>query len=430
MAVEPDQQPHVVIVGAGFAGLSATRVLARAGCRVTLIDHHPYTTFQPLLYQVATGGLNPGDITYPLRTFTARRSRTVRYRRTSVVDLHTDQRAVVCDDGVTIGYDYLVICNGVTANFFGIPGAERYALPMYTRADSIKVRDTLFGGLERIAGMSEPGTGGFTVVIVGGGATGVEMAGTLAEMREIAMPRAFPELDPQKVNVVLVEMAPQLLTPFNPKLQDYTYRQLADRHVDIRLNTTITEVHADRVDFKDASSMPVDLVIWAGGIAGYNRVADWGLEQGRGGRIVVGADLRVKGQDRVFAAGDSALIEPSPLPQLAQPAIQGGAHAARQILNLVHGMATQEFEYHDKGSMATIGTPAAVVEFPNGLRFTGFIAWALWIVVHIMSLLGGRNRVVTMTNLATRYLSFRATGAIVGDLQDTPARKALDDKAF
>lgn len=425
-----DQQPHVVIVGAGFAGLSATKVLARAGIRVTLIDHHPYTTFQPLLYQVATGGLNPGDITYPLRTFVARHRRHVHYRRASVTEVHTDRREVVCDDAVTIGYDYLIICNGVTANFFGIPGAEEYAMPMYTRADAITVRDTLFGGLERIAGLSEPGTGGFTIAIVGGGPTGVEMAGTLAEMRDVAMPRAFPELDPQKVNVVLVEMVPQLLTPFHRKLQAYTYQELEERHVDIRLNTTISRVEPDRVEFSDGDSMPVDMVVWAAGIGAYSRVTEWGLEQGKGGRIMVGDDLLAKGQDRIFAAGDSAAQESGPLPQLAQPAIQGGAHAARQIISLVHGMPTSAFSYRDKGSMATIGTSSAVVEFPNGLRFTGFVAWALWIAVHIMSLLGGRNRVVTMTNLATRYLSFRATGAIVGDIQDTPARKALGDKQY
>lgn len=431
-----DRKTHIVVLGAGFAGISASRALLKAGLAVTLIDHHPYNTFQPLLYQVATGGLNPGDITYPLRTFVAKhtprkgRKSRLRYRRSSVVSFDKETRTVHCDDGVNVGYDYLLICNGTTANFFGIPGAEQYAMPMYTRADALKVRDTLFGGLERIAGMSDPGTGGFTTLIVGGGATGVEMAGTLAEMRDVSLPRAYPELNQEKLKVVLVEMAPQLLTPFAKSLQDYTYRQLERRHVEIRLGTEISLVHPDRVDFSDGTSMSVDLVVWAAGIAAYNRVKDWDLPQGKGGRIRVGEDLMVVGEDRIFAAGDTAVNPDDPLPQLAQPAIQGGQHVARQIIHLLNGEPTQAFRYHDKGSMATIGELAAVVEFPKGLAVRGPIAWVLWLGVHIMSLLGGRNRLTTMINLSARYLSFRKGGGIVGDIRDTNARKAIDDKAY
>jgi len=433
----PAHPARVIILGAGFAGVSAVRELTRRNLRdkvaVTLIDHHPYVTFQPLLYQVATGGLNPGDITYPLRTLLARRKRRFRYRRSSVTGVDATAQTITCDDGVVLPYDYLLICNGVTANFFGIPGAEANALPMYTRADALKVRDTLFGGLERIAG--EAGADpkarrGFTTLIVGGGATGVEMAGTLAEMRDTALSRSFPELDPTLAKVVMIEMAPQLLTPFKKRLQDYAYRQLVKRRVDIRLNTAISSVRPDGVTLSDGTDLGVDLVVWAAGIGAYGRVADWGLPQGRGGRILVGDDLRVQGQDRVFAAGDTAVNPDASLPQLAQPAIQGGRHVARQILRLLDGQPTEPFHYSDHGTMATIGERAAVVQLPVGPTFTGTIAWGLWIMVHIAYLLGGRNRFLTMINLGLRYLSFRRTGGIIGDIRDTPARKAADDKAY
>ena len=174
--------PHVVVIGAGFGGISATDELSKEGFRVTLLDRFPYNTFQPLLYQVATGGLNPGDVTYALRFFAARHE-GVRFRRAGVVAIDHDQQEVVCDDGVRIGFDYLVIANGITTNHFGIPGAEQYTMSMYTRAEALKVRDTIFGSLEIVAGRSDPDTGGFTVVIVGGGPTGVEMAGQLAELK-------------------------------------------------------------------------------------------------------------------------------------------------------------------------------------------------------------------------------------------------------
>ncbi|MFX4272102.1 NAD(P)/FAD-dependent oxidoreductase [Propionibacteriaceae bacterium Y1685] len=410
--------PHVVIVGAGFAGIAAARVLAKAGSRVTLIDQHPYNTFQPLLYQVATGGLNPGDITYPLRTLVAKMHGRLRVRRSKVTEVRPDQNEVVCEDGATIGYDHLIIGIGVKANFFGIPGAEEYAMTLYTRAEALRVRDTMFGGLERLAASPDAGSREFRTVVVGGGPTGVEMAGTLAEMRDVALPRSFPELDHDKVHVTLVEMAPQLLSPFHKNLQRYALEQMAKRGVDVRLDTAISEVEPGRVQFKSGECLQADLVVWAGGVAGYRKVGRWGLETGKGGRIVVGEDLRAVGQDNVWAVGDAAISDHEPLPQLAQPALQMGKHAAHQILRLEQGQPTETFTYRDLGSMATIGQASAVVEFPNGARFTGLIAWVLWIFVHLMNLLGGRNRVMTFMNLAARYLAFRRTGGIVGDVRD------------
>ncbi|MFW6598098.1 NAD(P)/FAD-dependent oxidoreductase [Propionibacteriaceae bacterium Y2011] len=414
-------EPHVVIVGAGFAGVAARERLLKGGCRVTLIDQHPYNTFQPLLYQVATGGLNPGDITFPIRSLSGRHRHRARYRRSKVTGLDPEQQEVICSDGARVGYDYLVLSAGVEANYFGIPGVADYSVSLYTRADALQARDMLFGGLERLAAKSDSRSRSFTVVVVGGGPTGVEMAGTLAEMREVAMPRSFPELDPKNIRVVLVEMAPQLLTPFHDDLQDYTRRQLEKRGVDVRLDTAIAKVHADRVEFGDGSCLDSDLVVWAAGVGGRDEVQSWDLELGRGGRILVEDDYRVRGHDLIFAAGDAAVSANEPQPQLAQPAMQMGKHVAEQILRLEQGLPTEKFHYADRGSMATIGQLSAIVEFPQGARFTGPVAWVLWIAVHLMYLLGGRNRISTMFNLAARYLAFRRTGAIVGDVQDTPA---------
>jgi NADH:ubiquinone reductase (H+-translocating) len=422
------EMPHVVVLGAGFGGIAATNELSKEGFRVTLIDRHPYNTFQPLLYQVATGGLNAGDVTYALRYFAAKHE-GVRFRRAEVVGIDHEAREVICDDGVRIGFDYLIIGNGITTNHFGIPGAAEYTMSMYTRAEALRVRDMIFGALEIIAGTSDPNTGAFTVVVVGGGATGVEMAGQLAELKTETIPSTYPELNPARVHVVLVEMTEHLLAPFDDSLRKYALRELIKRGVDVRLKTAISEVHPDRVDFKDGSSMPVDLVIWAAGVAGDTEIRNWGLPIGRAGRIEVNPDTTVVGQERIFAVGDASIIVEDPLPQLAQPAIQMGKHAAKQITRLYRGLDTQKFVYRDKGTMATIGRGDAVLQMPTGLKLTGVIAWLGWIALHIVFLLGGRNRVQTLVNLGSRYAGPRRSNAIVGDVMEPPKmqmRKELD----
>ena len=420
--------PHVVVVGAGFGGIAATDELSKEGFRVTLIDRFPYNTFQPLLYQVATGGLNPGDVTYALRFFAARHE-GVRFRAAEVVGIDHDRQEVICDDGVRVGFDYLIIGNGITTNHFGIPGAAEYTMSMYTRVDALKVRDTIFGSLEIIAGKAESDSAGFTVVIVGGGPTGVEIAGQLAELKTETIPSIYPELNPARVHVVLVEMFPYLLAPFDDSLRQYALQELIKRGVDVRLNTAITEIEADRVDFKDGSSMPVDLVIWAAGVSGDPLVRNWGLPIGRAGRIEVNGDTRVIGEERIFAIGDGSIIVDKPLPQLAQPALQMGKFAARQIARLYRGLDTETFKYKDKGTMATIGRGDAVLQMPIGVKLKGILAWLGWIALHITYLLGGRNRMQTLVNLGSRYMGPRRSSAIVGDVLPTPKlRRALQSE--
>ena len=420
--------PHVVVVGAGFGGIAATDELSKEGFRVTLIDRFPYNTFQPLLYQVATGGLNPGDVTYALRFFAARHE-GVRFRAAEVVGIDHDRQEVICDDGVRVGFDYLIIGNGITTNHFGIPGAAEYTMSMYTRVDALRVRDTIFGSLEIIAGKAEADSAGFTVVIVGGGPTGVEMAGQLAELKTETIPSIYPELNPARVHVVLVEMFPYLLAPFDDSLRQYALQELIKRGVDVRLNTAITEIEADRVDFKDGSSMPVDLVIWAAGVSGDPLVRNWGLPIGRAGRIEVNGDTRVIGEERIFAIGDGSVSVDKPLPQLAQPALQMGKFAARQIARLYRGLDTETFKYKDKGTMATIGRGDAVLQMPVGVKLKGILAWIGWIALHITYLLGGRNRMQTLVNLGSRYMGPRRSSAIVGDVLPTPKlRRALQSE--
>lgn len=415
------RRPHVVVIGGGFGGLEAVRALRKAPVDITLIDRHAYNTFQPLLYQVATAGLNPGDITYFLRSISARQS-NVRFRKGEVVGLDPKQQSLSLDTGETLTYDYLVIASGVTTNWFGIPGAEKYAHPLYTRRESLAVRDRMFAFLEQAAAMETDRD--LRIVVVGGGATGVEMAGALAEMRNQGLGKVYPELDSKRIHITLIEMADRLLMPFDPKLSRYTARQLAKRGVDLRLSTAVSEVRESSVVIKDDGEISAHLVIWAAGIKAPDSVATWGLPQGKGGRIVVGPDLKADEFDNVYAVGDIA-VTPAPLPQVAQPALQGGRHAGRQIAARIAGdekKIGRPFHYRDKGILATIGRSAAVAEISHVPKLTGFIAWMIWLFVHIISLLGNRNRITTLVNLAVRYLAWpRTFNVIVGDVP-TPNR--------
>ena len=405
--------PHAIIVGAGFAGLSAVRGLRKAGVRVTIIDRNLYSTFQPLLYQVATGGLNAGDIAYPVGGFTARRG--TRYTRGDLTAIDAQAHTIKLTDGRELGYDYLVLATGVSANYFGVKGAAENTFGLYTRADSIMLRDHIMSGFELLN--ADPDSHReFDITVVGGGATGVEMAGTLGELRREVLHATFPDVDPSRVHVRLVEMAPALLMPFHPKLREYTRKQLAARGVDIRLDTRILEVLPDRVVLGDGQSLPSDLTVWAAGVAAPRPVAGWNLPQGPGGRILIGPDLRVQGEDRIFAIGDIAIYPDEPSPQLAQPALQEGRHAAAQVVRLLHGEPTEPFSYHDKGIMATIGRKSAVVQLGRGGRITGTLAWLVWLALHLLYLLGGRNRVSTLINLSWRYIAWgHGGGVIVGD---------------
>jgi NADH dehydrogenase len=400
----------------GFAGLATVSRLARSGMHVTLVDRNIYSTFQPLLYQVATGGLNPSDVAYPLRGFAHRYRAHFQHGEVTAID--TSARKITLARGETLGYDYLVLATGVSAAYYGVAGADSRSQGLYTRRDAVALRDQVLAWLERLTG-DEAGRE-WAVTVVGGGATGVELAGTLAELRNIALPTAYPEIDRGRVHIRLVEQAPALLTPFHPSLRDYARRQLEARGVDIRLNATIREVTEDHVVLADGEHIPSDITVWAAGVSAPASVGSWGLPQGRGGRIEVGPDLRVSGHERIFAVGDIAGVEGNPLPQLASPGLQTGRHAAGQIIRLAAGQPTARFEYHDKGIMATIGRHSAVVQLPHGVRVRGYLAWWAWLGLHLVTLLGNRNRISALINLSYRYLSWGHGGALLAD-SDPPA---------
>ena len=408
------KRPHVVVVGGGFGGIAAVRNLRHADVDVTLIDRHTYNTFQPLLYQVATASLNPGDVTWFLRSIRAKQD-NIRFLKGTVVTMDHVHKTLGLESGLTVSYDQLIISAGVTTNFFGVPGAEEFAMPLYKRSQALTVRDRMFAALEYAAiNFTDED---LRIVVVGGGATGVETAGAFAELRNNDMPTTYPELDPKRIHITLIEMGPFVLAPFHPKLRDYAKKALEKRHVDLRLETTVKEVRengvvvakGDNEDFLEAG-----IVVWASGVKAHPSITDWNIPQGRGGRVTVDEHWKVDGLEDVYAIGDIA-IGPKALPQLAQPAIQGGKHVAKLITRAQKGKPMKAFTYRDKGTMATIGRASAIAQIKGLPRLTGFPAWVIWVTVHVATLLGNRNRFATMINLGAKYLAWGSHNAIVGE---------------
>ncbi len=421
-------RPRVVVVGGGFGGMATVRALGGSDVDVLLLDRNLHNTFQPLLYQVASGGLNPGDVTYSLRALAGRYD-NVRFQRAGVTGIDDEAQRIHLDTGEQVAYDHLVLATGVVPNYLGIPGAEEHSSHIYTRNDAIALRDRMMGALESAA-QGDPQAVEPVVVVVGGGAVGVEMAGALADLRNTAVPIAYPELDPRSMRIVLVELLDHVLDPYAPSLQRYTRRELRQRGVEVRTGISVEEVRDGGVTLSDGQEMPSVATVWSTGVKAPDAVADWGLPQGAGGRIEVEEDLRVVGHDRIFAIGDIAATPEEPLPQLAQPALQGGKHVAEQIRRQRLGEPLEPFRYKDKGIMATIGRSSAVVQFPWGLKLRGFIAWVAWVVLHVVTLMSNRNRLATLANLAVRYLGWRrSANVIVGDPERRPLPPPTEDAA-
>lgn len=413
------QPPHVVILGGGFGGFSAARALRKARVRVTLIDQRAFSTFQPLLYQVASSSLNPGDVTYFLRAARAKQ-RNLRVETGKVKTIEADKKRVVLADNRAVTYDYLVVATGVEANFFGIPGAEEHALPLYTRDQAVAIRDQFTARLEMSARVRQS----LRMVIVGAGPTGVETAGAFAELYDKDLPVLYPELDRADRSIALVDMAPRVLGGFSEESSDYTEEELEKRGVDIKLGQKVKEVREDGVLIEDSETGEEDfvegaLIIWASGVGVPDAVSEWGLPQVKGGRIPVDEHLRVEGHPNIYAAGDIARVgEGKGLPQLAQPAKQTGDYIGRDIAARIAGEDIDPFEYADYGVLATIGRADAVAEIAHMPRLTGFTAWMLWNSVHIGTLFGGRNRLASFVNLTSKYLLWSTNqNLIVGDIE-------------
>lgn len=401
--------PHVVIIGGGFAGVATARGLANKRVRVTIIDTHNFHTFLPLLYQVATAGLEPADVAYPIRTIFGD-AENVHFRHGRVRDVDAARHVVVLEDASEIPYDHVVLATGATAAFFSIPGAARYALPLYSLADARRLRNRLLLALETADARAEVEPMSLTFVVVGGGPTGVETAGALSELIRITIKRDGLRLDPSRVRVMLVDLAPRLLTPFPEKAGAYAARELTRMGVDIHLSRSVVEVEQGAIRFADGERLETAAVIWAAGVTASGTLAhDLQVTPGPGGRARVTPDLRVVDAESVWAVGDAAAV---PLgasgvcPQLAPVAIQSGRHCAAQILRVLDGQTTRAFQYHNKGIMATIGRRAAVAQLPRGAVIKGTLGWLAWLGLHLFYLVGFRNRLRVMINWMWRYFDW------------------------
>jgi NADH:ubiquinone reductase (H+-translocating) len=420
-------KPHVVVVGGGFAGLAAVKTLAKVKppVRVTLVEQHNYHLFQPLLYQLATGLVQPADIAHPVRGIVRRYRRTaVRMAAVSGVDL--DARQVLTGEGQRIGYDYLILAAGAATATFGIPGVEEHSFPLKTMPEALRLRAHLMGQFE--AAVNDPATidqGALTVVVVGGGPTGVEMAGALLELFKHVLAHDFPDLDITRAKVVLLEATDHLLAPFHPSSRRHALDTLRRRGVEVRLGQALELATPTEVRLKDGTVIPTRTLVWGAGVRA-NPLADvLGLEQARGGRILVGEDLSVPARPEVFCVGDIAGAADGKgglLPQVAQPAIQEAKHAAEQIQRTLQNQPRTPFRYKDRGIMATIGRNAAVTELPSGARFKGVLAWYMWLGLHLAYIVGFRSRVSVLTNWIWSYLTYDRHARIIVAVEAPPPR--------
>ena len=414
---------RVVIVGAGFGGLAAARRLAGKPVEVTIVDQRNFHTFQPLLYEVATAGLDPGDVAYPIRTLFGRAG-NVTFRFATVTGIDWAAHQVLLDDGAPIPFDSVIVATGAAATFFGIPGAAAFTFPLYTLTDARRLRDHVLRTLEAVD--ADPGlkeSGAMTFVVIGGGPTGVEVAGALAELLDVAVRHDGFSFERSEGRIILVDGLDRLLTPFKTAASTYAARTLRRRGVELELGRMVRSVNGTCVELDDGSQIPTGTVVWAGGVSVEDTVAA-GLDvpTGKNGRLVVDDDLSLSGRDDAYAIGDAAAVRWGPdehdriCPQLAQVAIQSGEHAADQILRRSGGRATEAFRYHDKGIMATIGRRAAVTQLPSGLLIRGTLGWLAWLGLHILYLIGFRNKVIVLVNWSWRYLSWGSgPRVIVGD---------------
>ena len=397
-------RPQVVIVGSGFGGIRAAKGLTDVDVDVTIIDANNFHTFQPLLYQVATAGLDADDIGFPIRGI-FRRNRSVRFVLGDVSGIDLRNQTVATRDGRTFGYDYLVIAAGTISTSFGIEGVDGNTFPLKTLHDALRLRAHLLSRFET-ASARAGASFDLGIVVVGGGPTGVEMAGGLRELIDRVFTKDYPDLALAPVSITLIEAADRVLGPFHPSLSERAAETLRKRNIVVEVGIGVDHVEPGTVVLRDGRRISAGTIVWAAGVTASPVSRLLGVDLGRGGRIPVGDDLSLAGHPNVFAIGDIALPPGDPLPQVAQPAIQGGKYVAEQIAARMASRQTAPFRYRDKGSMATIGRNQAVVEFPNGLRFHGFVGWLMWLGLHLIELMGFRNRANVFVNWAWNYITY------------------------
>ncbi|HTM21210.1 MAG TPA: NAD(P)/FAD-dependent oxidoreductase [Kofleriaceae bacterium] len=415
-------RPHVVIIGGGFGGLMCALDLAPADVDITLVDRKNHHVFQPLLYQVATGALSPGDIAYPIRGV-LRKHDNVRVLLADVERIDPGRRTLVLDNGL-LSYDYLVVAAGATHSYFGHDEWAHLAPGLKSVEDALTIRQKIYVAYEAAEreADAELTREWMTFVVVGAGPTGVELAGALSEIGLHTLVRDFRNIDPREIRVVLIEGQDRVLPTYDAKLSRIAVDELTRKGIEVRTDARATRIDERGVWIGD-ERIPARTVLWAAGVQASPLARTLGVPLDRAGRVLVEPDLSVPGHPEVFVVGDLAHVEcdGKPVPGVAQGAIQGGRHAADGIRRRIDGHETLQFRYHDKGSMASIGRNAAIVE-TDLVKFGGFFAWLFWWVVHIFFLIGFRNRLAVMFSWAWSWLTYqRGVRLITGDTPPLPA---------
>ncbi|GGC29088.1 NADH dehydrogenase [Parapedobacter defluvii] len=403
--------PRVVIIGGGFGGIEVAKALKNKEVEVMLLDRNNHHTFQPLLYQVATGTLDAPSIAFPLRKM-FRKQENFTFRIADVRGIDALNKTLDTDIG-SISYDYLIVATGATTNFFGNSDIAYYAMPMKSVKEAVNIRSFLLQNIEEslLKTDLEERAAYLNFVVVGGGPTGVELSGSIAEIRNHILAKDYPELKKEDMNVYLVEGLPKILANLSPQASEKAELYLKELGVKVLLNVQVTGYDGDIITFADGSRIKTKTVLWSAGVMG--QFPD-GISPDiviRGNRIRIDEECRVIGMKDIFAIGDVAAMITDELPRghpgVAPVAQQQGRFLAKNIVRMLNGQPTEKFKYFDKGSMATIGRNKAVVDIGK-IRFQGFFAWWVWMFVHLMSLVGFRNRVVTFINWAINYLTFNA----------------------
>src|SRR5262245_49089570 len=411
-----ESRPRVLILGGGFAGVGAAQKLKDADVDVVLVDRHDYHTFQPMLYQLATGLVETTTVGHSLRDLLEEQENTTIHQATAAaVDL--DARQVRFDELEPIAYDYLVFGLGAQVTFFGTEGAAEHAFPMYTLPHAVRLKDHLLERWE--AADRDPGLiddGALNVVVVGGGPTGVETAGAIAELYRAAFAKDYPNVSEEQARVTLVEAGPDLFSMFKPKIRAYTAKALAERTVDVMTGAMVASVSPTRVRLKSGEELKAHTLVWGAGLQGNPLVQTLGIELQRGNRVAVGPELTLPDRPDVYVVGDSAAITDAKteqvLPQLGSVALQSGEHAGETIARRIAGKPTKPFKYRDKGTMATIGRHAAVVQVLGGKAITGVKAQLAWGAVHLALLPTNEDRAKAVVDWAGAGMTHQRVGRI------------------
>lgn len=401
--------PRVVIAGAGFAGLKLARKLRNKGYQLVLLDKNNYHQFQPLFYQVATSGLEPSAISFPLRKV-FQKEKNVFVRVTNVNRILPEQKMIETGLG-KVWYDYLVLATGATTNFFGNENFQKYGIPMKAVSESVYLRNTLLLNYEKAVTVRDPEELKrlLHVVVAGGGPTGVEVCGALAEMRKFILPKDYPDLDFKQMQITLIEANPHLLHGMREESGGKAKAYLEKMGINVLLSHTVTGYDGKEIVLENGKTIQSETLIWAAGVRGQ---LPEGISENtitRGNRLIVNRYHQVTGFDNIFAIGDIALMSmekyPNGHPQVAQVALQQAANLTRNLIRLCEGKEPAPFEYRDKGSMATIGRNRAVVDLPF-VHFSGSLAWLVWMFVHLMSIVGVKNRLLIFINWLWKYFTF------------------------